>query len=1357
MVMKFTEIDIQGFGVWSDLKLSDLNSGLMVFYGPNEAGKTTVMQFARAMLYGFTPEMRQRYLPPASGRTGGGSVRLDTPSGPVRILRRDDGSTAGQLRLESPDGSLPSGWLGDEILEHVDLTTFNNVFAVGIRELQQLDGLDDTQAAQVLYNLTTGLDRVSLGQVMRKLEAEQRRIIGPSKKPTEISELLDRKAHLLRAIDNHDAATRRYLRMVEQREELDEKLRELRQQTDRLQRDAHLAEVAVTLRDMWSEHAQVVAQLRNFGDLPELPDSPLERLDDINGRIHLRTERQRQHEGMRRRWRAEGKQISYDRLLCNQSPRILAIYDQQPWIASQELAARELEQEVQSLERRLTSEAQQLGLNQHRVREEAEKLSTSTLAALRPVAKALDQAEQQVLDSRRAVESWNPPPAPVMIAAPLPPPPEPEPEPQREPEPVYFRGALTDEQLRRKAEQASLLVERLARRIELDDRIPVLEASLEDAMARDEELFDEQVLPAWIIGSLGALFACGVAALLAGLLLPESVVGSIGSTFAWLGMLGVAAAVGTKIVMERSAARRWDANQRQGDLLNIQLRQAKSERKALDAKLPPGSGPLTMRLEEAEGEWEALQKTLENAGANQHGERHPELARGEARSEQRIEKRNAPPQRQSIPQPTPRPTTVDRQALHAQQQSQHLAQQQAQQQAHQVQNAEYQRRVDRLQQAESHLESCREAWKRVLRERGLSPDMPTSEVALLSQRAQQLLDLDDRLSRGQQQLRQHETALAAFGSRVHQIALDAQVSLEGSAPGEQVRHLRQRLAEQEVLRAQRRKLSKKIRKISRQIEARRTSLRKLQRARTRLLRLAGVREEVDFRRRAEEIAHAMKLRARANALDAQISQHLSGEVSEDEIRGLLKRGDIATLEEHWEQIATQFQQVEESLQHGTRQREELTRQLESLLDVRSIEVKRLELGTIEARFQAAVRRWQIASGTHAMLESLRKSYETHRQPETLRRASGFLEQLTLGHYQRVWTPLDAETLLVDTAEGKTLTVEKLSRGTREQLFLCLRLALVQTYFSDRGVQLPLVLDDVLVNFDSRRAEAAGRVLRKFASAGQQIMLFTCHEHIAAMFADLGVQVRTLSDHEFEPAALRRRTFAAAPAKPAPITIQPVKKPEPVRVMLPIAGVPETHQLHIPAPAPKPKPIPKPEPEPVFVAPPAPTPEPVRVAPPKPQPVRGQLPRRLRRVRGPHHAAHFRRYVPSYQPVRPQPVVAKVSENLPPVTTIAVVDGDPQFSVDVHVAVQPQSVVECQTVLPPNFLFRDIPTPPIPSPILWDFPPMLPAPKPWDSMLGVFCDEVEEDVELEMTQIRRLVEEYDDAISDPDDPESIEAA
>jgi hypothetical protein len=212
---------------------------------------------------------------------------------------------------------------------------------------------------------------------------------------------------------------------------------------------------------------------------------------------------------------------------------------------------------------------------------------------------------------------------------------------------------------------------------------------------------------------------------------------------------------------------------------------------------------------------------------------------------------------------------------------------------------------------------------------------------------------------------------------------------------------------------------------------------------------------------------------------------------------------------------------------------------------------------IEEQLKQAIKRWQVLAATRMILDSIKQDYERNRQPETLREASGYLARMTEGRYQRVWTPLGEEALRVDDAAGQSLSIEVLSRGTREQLFLSLRLALVGLY-ARRGQSMPLVLDDVLVNLDEDRARAAAAVLQDFAAAGHQLFVFTCHEHLAAMFKSLGVGVRRLpSNSEAGRGAAPLQEMSLAVAEPAPAPEQPKRrrsksKPEPQPVAKPQA-------------------------------------------------------------------------------------------------------------------------------------------------------------------------------------------------------------
>ena len=158
--MKVKDIHIDGFGVWTGLSVDSLPEGMTLFYGPNEAGKTTLMQFMRAMLYGFSDERREKYLPPIYGGTPGGAMRVTGPGGGYQIRRHsqltDKGAT-GQISVVGPDGLSQGQHRLSMLLGQIDEAIFTNVFAIGMRELQELSTLDDTKAADELYKLSSGL------------------------------------------------------------------------------------------------------------------------------------------------------------------------------------------------------------------------------------------------------------------------------------------------------------------------------------------------------------------------------------------------------------------------------------------------------------------------------------------------------------------------------------------------------------------------------------------------------------------------------------------------------------------------------------------------------------------------------------------------------------------------------------------------------------------------------------------------------------------------------------------------------------------------------------------------------------------------------------------------------------------------------------------------------------------------------------------------------------------------------------------------------------------------------------------------------------------------------------------------
>ena len=72
-------------------------------------------------------------------------------------------------------------------------------------------------------------------------------------------------------------------------------------------------------------------------------------------------------------------------------------------------------------------------------------------------------------------------------------------------------------------------------------------------------------------------------------------------------------------------------------------------------------------------------------------------------------------------------------------------------------------------------------------------------------------------------------------------------------------------------------------------------------------------------------------------------------------------------------------------------------------------------------------------------------------------------------------------------------VEGLSLGTADQLYLALRLASLEVYLESHE-PIPLIVDDILIQFDDERAAAALETLAE-VSRRTQVVLFTHHEHV----------------------------------------------------------------------------------------------------------------------------------------------------------------------------------------------------------------------------------------------------------------------
>ncbi len=157
------------------------------------------------------------------------------------------------------------------------------------------------------------------------------------------------------------------------------------------------------------------------------------------------------------------------------------------------------------------------------------------------------------------------------------------------------------------------------------------------------------------------------------------------------------------------------------------------------------------------------------------------------------------------------------------------------------------------------------------------------------------------------------------------------------------------------------------------------------------------------------------------------------------------------------------------------------------------ELRQQTLAQIRSDAESYVR-FKLAS---CILHSAIERYRERTRGPVLAIASELFRELTLGSFDglRVEEDDNYRPVLVgvrpDSREG--VTVNGMSEGTCDQLYLALRLATLQLETAPR-CELPLIIDDILIQFDDARAAAALRILTRLGQQ-RQVIFFTHHEHL----------------------------------------------------------------------------------------------------------------------------------------------------------------------------------------------------------------------------------------------------------------------
>lgn len=255
------------------------------------------------------------------------------------------------------------------------------------------------------------------------------------------------------------------------------------------------------------------------------------------------------------------------------------------------------------------------------------------------------------------------------------------------------------------------------------------------------------------------------------------------------------------------------------------------------------------------------------------------------------------------------------------------------------------------------------------------------------------------------------------------------------------------------------------------------------------------------RARRDEIARALA------ALDARVaSESEREERAGQDLLEVLARFDLADGGTH-EDLRVLRARAEHEQSEATAAFDEVAQskhQLEGRLESGARERRtgelHLEEAGLEERLAETTDRYLVLAAASRLLEQAQERYQRERQPEVVRSASRHFATMTGGRYTGLTVPLGEGRIEVFDTRAEARTSDVLSRGTAEQLYLAVRLGLIEQ-LGEVGAGLPVLMDDVLVNFDPGRRRGAAEAIARVASE-RQVVFFTCHPDTADLLAEV---------------------------------------------------------------------------------------------------------------------------------------------------------------------------------------------------------------------------------------------------------------
>ena len=402
---------------------------------------------------------------------------------------------------------------------------------------------------------------------------------------------------------------------------------------------------------------------------------------------------------------------------------------------------------------------------------------------------------------------------------------------------------------------------------------------------------------------------------------------------------------------------------------------------------------------------------------------------------------------------------------------------------------------DDLKTVESDLVSWTKEWEKAISGLGLNPDAHPETAMETFDRLVSFFKQFDQSEELRKRIYGMDKVKEAFDRRVHEFGADIGMHTEGRDALTIAGQLHQDLNAAREARASLLKIRDQLEEKNQEINDVTITIRQSQEKIRELKRRAGVDTMEELAAAGEKSARKRDLLKQVEALEQELNRNgdgfgidaLEAEVTRSDIDGI--EGDIDRLTLALKALQSERDALRDQrqiIQHDIRQNDG------SAAAAGASEEAEAHLSSITENAEQYLR-FQIAA---LILEQQIEAYRKENQAPVLGRAADLFSTLTLGSYAGLRDELDASgkpLLLGVRPDGREVAVEGMSDGSRDQLYLALRIATLEQHLK-KGEPMPFVVDDILIGFDDHRTRVCLEVLAQLSSR-TQVLVFTHHRRV----------------------------------------------------------------------------------------------------------------------------------------------------------------------------------------------------------------------------------------------------------------------